>query len=82
MHGPLNVTFVLRLDSSYSLFLFFVDSHVFLGDLMNLGTAVYDLIPSRAVAKWTSCYGLPGHSVLGSSHSVAYVIIALRSSVI
>jgi len=79
MHGPLNVTFVLRLDSSYSLA---VDSKAFVGDVINLRTSVYDLIPSKAVAEWTSCYGLPGHSVLGASHSVAYVIILLRPSVI
>jgi hypothetical protein len=39
-----------------------------------LRTAVYYLIPSKTVAKGTSCYGLPGHSVLGASHSGAYVI--------
>ena len=70
--------------TSYSLCtrLLAADFQVFIGDLINLGTAFYDLIPSKAVAKWTSCYGLPGHSVLGASHSVAYVIIALRPSVI
>ena len=31
MHGPLNVTFVLRLDSSYSLFILAVDSEVLVG---------------------------------------------------
>ena len=82
MHGPQNVAFVLRLDSSYSLFILAVVSKVFVGDVINLSTAVYDLIPSKAVPKWTSCYGQPDHGVLGASQSVAYVIIALRPSVI
>ena len=75
-------TFVLCMASSYSLCILAADRQVFIGDLINLRTAVCDLIPSKAVAKWTSCYGLSGHSVLGASHSGAYVIIALRRSVI
>jgi len=56
LNGELTVcmfknTFVLLLDSSYSLCLLAVDSQVFIGDLIHLRTTVYDHIPYKAVAK-------------------------------
>jgi hypothetical protein len=50
-------TFVLRLGSSYSLFILAVDSEVFIGDLIKSRTAAYDLIPPRSGPLATVCRG-------------------------